>query len=95
MSLSVRWVAALECSDRRLYPRRPKEHNHRAIRAPRDLRLIYDGRAAPSNSELLTANPDPLLSPFPAKMISFPGAEGEVNQVANSQRRMILLQSLS
>lgn len=60
----------------------------------RDLQSIYDGKATPSKSELLTANPDPLFSSSLAKKISHPGAEGEGDEVGDSQRRMILLQSL-
>lgn len=85
------------CSDRRLQEgrRSPTERTEpQGNPCTKDLRSIYDGRATPSNSELLTANPDPLFSSSLAKKISYPGAEGEADEVSNSQRRMILLQSL-
>lgn len=47
---------------RRSDARRPREIEPQGNPCARDLRSIYDGIATPTNSELLTANPDPLFS---------------------------------
>jgi hypothetical protein len=88
LAVSACCVAALACSDRRPQekrrPQTEKNRVHRVIRA-----LEISGRSATEERhrqtlEVLTANPEPLLSSFPAKKISFPGADGEGDEPSSS-----------